>query len=112
MCALLTTPEVLPNRDFSDVTLVSEDSVRFEGRPCVLEFGSFLVIHCLGYPDIDSMPLSSYQGLKDGRIEGILVLRIRDYKLGHTQGSNCLFHLKEGKKNDQRRIGQIGLKVG
>ena len=28
-------------RDFSDVTLVTEDSVRFEGRPCVLEFGSY-----------------------------------------------------------------------
>ena len=37
---------MLPNRDFSDVTLVSEDkehpalsklySVRFEGRPCVV----------------------------------------------------------------------------
>ena len=31
ICALLTIPEVLPNRDFSDVTLVSEDLVRFEG---------------------------------------------------------------------------------
>ena len=31
MCALLTIPEVLPNRDFSDVTLVSEDSVRSTG---------------------------------------------------------------------------------
>ena len=42
--ALLTIPEVLPNRDFSYVTLVSEESDRFEGPPCVLEFGSFLVI--------------------------------------------------------------------
>ena len=31
-------------RDFSDVTLVSEDSVRFEGRPCVLEFRSYLLV--------------------------------------------------------------------
>ena len=29
---------------FLIVTLVSEDSVRFEGRPCVLEFGSFSVV--------------------------------------------------------------------
>ena len=44
MCALLTILEVLPNRDFSDVTLVSEGLVHFEGCPCVLEFGSFSVI--------------------------------------------------------------------
>ena len=44
ICPLLTIPEVLLNRDFSDVTLVSEDSVCFEGRPCVLEFGSFSVV--------------------------------------------------------------------
>ena len=30
--------------DFSYVPLVSEDSVCFEGRPCVLEFGSFSVV--------------------------------------------------------------------
>ena len=27
------------------------------------------------------------------------------------QGSDCLFHLKKGRTNDQRRVGQIGLKV-
>ena len=29
-----------------------------------------------------------------------------------SQGSDCLFHLKEGRTNDRRRIGQIWLKVG
>ena len=35
---------MLPKRDFSDVTLIYEDSVCFDGRPCVLEFGSFMVV--------------------------------------------------------------------
>ena len=38
---------MLPNRDLSDVTLVSENSVCLEGRPFVLEGAAEIVSYCI-----------------------------------------------------------------
>ena len=107
-----------------------EDGEEFEvGRPVVLAVASaHAVVHLpevpgeLGlvnrrpvYPD----PLRGGHEVGRGEEAGLEALVTEDGlaegargSLALGQGSDCLLHLKEGRTNDRRRIGQIGLKVG
>ena len=69
----------------------------------------------VGITDQVVMEVADSTGVNFGHQEGAifhLQNLLEKPLLAVEQGSDCLFHLKEGRTNDRRRIGQIGLKVG